>query len=195
MSGYLFDTSELPAGRGLRAQLFRDSQPLSYRAFITGLCEDPGLRRMLREHLAAAPFEAFRWETPCVSASTASRPFEYVVLDSPGLAARPEPDVFAQHFPRAVRGVVAFENLGGDARLVVPAPMAEASAYNHLARFVRRAPVAQQDALFRVVGEQMRDRIARKPVWLSTAGAGVYWLHVRLDDQPKYYGHTPYRSA
>ncbi|MEZ4328337.1 MAG: hypothetical protein R3B40_24145 [Polyangiales bacterium] len=193
MTDYLFDTSELPGGRGSRVQLLLGARPVSYAEFITGLCEDPGLRRTLCEHLAAAPFEAFRWETPCVSTASASRPFEYVVLDSPGLAARPEPDVFAQHFSRAVDGVVTFENLGGDARLVVPAPMAEASAYNHLARFVRRAPVAQQDVLFRVVGEQMRDRIAHKPVWLSTAGAGVYWLHVRLDDRPKYYGHTPYR--
>jgi hypothetical protein len=31
------------------------------------------------------------------------------------------------------------------------------------------------------------------PEWLSTAGAGVSWLHVRLDDRPKYYGYAPYR--
>jgi len=30
---------------------------------------------------------------------------------------------------------------------------------------------------------------------LSTAGMGVYWLHVRLDTRPKYYQHTPYRDA
>jgi hypothetical protein len=35
----------------------------------------------------------------------------------------------------------------------------------------------------------------RKPVWLSTAGAGVSWLHVRLDDRPKYYGYRPYQEA
>ncbi|MFO1021395.1 MAG: hypothetical protein U0903_11970 [Planctomycetales bacterium] len=34
-----------------------------------------------------------------------------------------------------------------------------------------------------------------KPVWLSTAGAGVPWLHVHLDDQPKYYSHAPYRAV
>jgi hypothetical protein len=38
-------------------------------------------------------------------------------------------------------------------------------------------------------------RMSAKPVWLSTAGAGVSWLHVRLDDQPKYYGFALYRSA
>jgi hypothetical protein len=29
----------------------------------------------------------------------------------------------------------------------------------------------------------------------STAGAGVSWLHVRLDDRPKYNGYAPYREA
>jgi len=41
----------------------------------------------------------------------------------------------------------------------------------------------------------MQKRINAKRVWLSTAGMGVSWLHVRLDDRPKYYGHRPYRIA
>ena len=41
----------------------------------------------------------------------------------------------------------------------------------------------------------MQRRLSAKPVWLSTAGAGVSWLHVRLDDRPKYYGYAPYREA
>lgn len=41
----------------------------------------------------------------------------------------------------------------------------------------------------------MHARLGAKPVWLSTAGAGVPWLHVRLDDHPKYYGYALYRSG
>lgn len=33
------------------------------------------------------------------------------------------------------------------------------------------------------------------PFWLSTAGMGVSWLHVRLDERPKYYRFQEYRSA
>jgi hypothetical protein len=40
----------------------------------------------------------------------------------------------------------------------------------------------------------MQRRLNNKPVWLSTAGAGVAWLHIRLDDRPKYYGYTPFRA-
>jgi hypothetical protein len=54
--------------------------------------------------------------------------------------------------------------------------------------------VAQQRALWQSVGEAMSRRIGARPVWLSTAGAGVAWLHVRLDDRPKYYGYAPYRA-
>jgi hypothetical protein len=33
-----------------------------------------------------------------------------------------------------------------------------------------------------------------RPLWLSTAGGGVDWVHMRLDDQPKYYRHLPWRD-
>jgi hypothetical protein len=65
--------------------------------------------------------------------------------------------------------------------------------YGHLAAFVRGAPAEQREALWRTVGDALSRRLGAKPVWLSTAGAGVSWLHVRLDDRPKYYGHAPYR--
>jgi len=79
--------------------------------------------------------------------------------------------------------------------MVVPCPIAEPSAYGHLAAFVRQAPEPQWHALWQTVGAAMTRRIGSRPVWLSTAGAGVSWLHVRLDDRPKYYGYAPYRSA
>ena len=30
--------------------------------------------------------------------------------------------------------------------------------------------------------------------WLSTAGMGVYWLHVRVDSRPKYYRYQGYKT-
>ena len=130
-----------------------------------------------------------------MTATTAGQPFEFVLLDSPGLARQPDPDAFREHFDRMpVSQVAVFSNLGGDATMVVPHPIAAATAYGHLAAFVRSAPDHQRNALWRAVGDAMARRIGAKPVWLSTAGAGVSWLHVRLDDRPKYYGHAPYRA-
>jgi hypothetical protein len=55
--------------------------------------------------------------------------------------------------------------------------------------------VAQRYALWEAVGRVAERRLGTAPVWLSTAGAGVSWLHVRLDDRPKYYAFTPYKTV
>jgi hypothetical protein len=92
--------------------------------------------------------------------------------------------------------VTVFPNLRGDAMLVVPTPTGDPAPYLHLASFVRRAPPAQVDALFAAVGQALCDVRSRRraTIWLSTAGLGVDWLHVRLDSRPKYYRHAPYKS-
>jgi hypothetical protein len=120
--------------------------------------------------------------------STADRPFEFVVLDSPELERRPTPEAFAEHFESArADDILEFSNLGGDAIMH--------SAYGHLGAFVRNAHEAQRLALWQAVGDATARRPGTMPVWLSTAGAGVAWLHVRLDDRPKYYAYAPFRAA
>ncbi len=59
---------------------------------------------------------------------------------------------------------------------------------------VRGAPREQVDALFVAVGALQSVRARSKDtLWLSTAGLGVDWLHVRIDSRPKYYRHGPYK--
>jgi hypothetical protein len=177
-----------------RFAVLRGSAPATYSDVVDAWRGDSSFRARLSSVLAAAHYSAFRWETPPVTTATARRPFEFVLLDSPGLAHQPDAGAFADHFDgTSERDVVSFPNLGGDAILVVPRPIAAASAYGHMAAFVRHAPEPQKHALWQAVGEAMASRLGTKPVWLSTAGAGVSWLHVRLDDRPKYYGFAPYR--
>ena len=145
--------------------------------------------------LAEAPFSAYRWETPSITTSTINRVFEFVLLDSPGLARSPDKNAFAGYFDTTNdRGITTFFNLGKDAFLVVPSPSGQISAYGHLAVFTREAPKAQNHALWQVVGETLQKRLSDQPIWLSTAGGGVSWLHVRLDSYPKYYGYSPYKQ-
>lgn len=156
---------------------------------------DAAFRDFWIASLRENPFEAYCWECPPVREQNRARPFECVFVSSPSLARMtPEPGVFAEHF-RAGRGVATFSNLGGDALLVAPCPPGAGSDYGHLAGFVRSAPVHEQHALWHAVGEAMAARLNAAPTWLSTAGHGVAWLHVRLDSSPKYYRHAEYERA
>ena len=186
-------TEPITGSRGRRFVIGRDSRTATVDEVIRGWATDADFRSLFNSVLADAVCTAFRWETPAISTATLSHPFEFVLLDSPGLARRPEPDAFAEHFTDA--SVVVFQNLGGDATMIVPCPKIDPSAYGHLAAFVRNAPETQRQALWQTVGEEITRRVGTKPIWLSTAGAGVAWLHVRIDDRPKYYGHGPYKSV
>lgn len=164
--------------------------------------EDPALRTALVGALKEVPWAAYFFECPPVNARTAGRqPFEFVAVDAPSLAAlrEGEPDAFAEHLAdRCTQetGVATFYNLGRDAVLVAPCHAAGLNAYPHLAAFVRRGPADQVDALWRAVGDAMAVRVQEvdpRPVWLSTSGLGVYWLHVRMDSRPKYYTFRPFK--
>ena len=157
---------------------------------------DAAFRSGLIAALRSSPFEGYFWETPSVTTATSSLPFEFVLIDAPSFAqVSPERSAFEEHFSgdSAGDGIVTFENLGRDATLIVPCPIDDESKYSHLATFVRNGPEAQVDALFRSVGRATLQRISERPLWLSSAGMGVYWLHVRLDSRPKYYRHEPYK--
>jgi hypothetical protein len=170
--------------------------PMRFGEVIRAWQEEPAFCAAFNGWLAELPFAAFRWETPSLTAKTVGRTFECVAIDSPDLARAVDMATFARQFREAQGGTVtAFQNLGGDAVLVVPCPMGAEDAYGHLGAFVRKAPEAQRKELWRTVGEAMQRRVSSKPVWLSTAGGGVSWLHVRLDDRPKYYGYAPYREG
>jgi hypothetical protein len=171
---------------------------LSYLDVLQHWQRDMGFREYFESLLSEAPFAAFFWETPPVARATLEQPFEFVLVRSPGLAGiRADPSAFESQFTsREVSGgVVTFSNLGGDAVLIAPCPIAPLSAYGHIATFVREAPEAQRHALWQAVGAAVERRVGPRPIWLSTSGLGVPWIHVRLDSYPKYYQHDPYRSA
>jgi hypothetical protein len=177
-----------------RSCVIHEGRPATYAEVVDGWCNDRGFCEWFASVLASSASGAFRWETPAVTKATVDRPFEFVLLDAPALNRPADRTAFAEHF-RAGEAVVTFDNLRGDARLVVPCPMADDSAYGHLAAFVRRAPLEQRCDLLQAVGQAMQARVGKAPVWLSTAGMGVAWLHVRVDSQPKYYGYAPYRTT
>jgi hypothetical protein len=176
-----------------------DDSPLSFRALLDRLETQPQTRHWFSAQLAASPWPAFRWECPAVSSVNADRPYECVVVAAPELRDRADARPFAEAFARHA-GELAFAmpNLGGDADLIVPTPQdsaRDAAVYPHLAAFLRGASEAQQQAFWKLTAQTVKTHLSDRPLWLNTAGAGVAWLHLRLDQRPKYYAHSPYRET
>ncbi len=185
-------SEEKMGGLCRRYEIFRDGEPLSYSEVFDLWQRSEPFRSFFTGILAEAPFAAYRWETPPVRKDSLDRIFEFVLIDASGLGGAADSWTFREFYRSEGEGVVVFENLGRDALMVVPSPRAPDRAYRHLATFVREAPEAQVHALWRAVGEEAVRRISDRPLWISTTGDGVAWLHVRLDSSPKYYVYSPY---
>jgi hypothetical protein len=196
-AGWVVQMERIDPGT-LKCLLLRDDAAVSRSAFARVLGEDRELRSVLTESICRAPFEAVFLETPPFSPERADAPFEYVLVESRRLAgAVADSTSFAARFADDPSSIVSFANLGGDAYLVVPRPLDGGDAYAHLAAFARGGAVEQVDALWvrvaRAIDRWTTDRSG--PLWVSTSGLGVPWLHVRLDAAPKYYSHAAYREA
>jgi hypothetical protein len=188
-------TSEVPSGRLYR--VFEGDAPMPFRRFFELLASDEAFTDWFCCTLADFGGAAFYWELPPLTTATIDRDAEFVLIEAPSLARFPaERAPFAEHFARAPgEDVIAFPNLGGDALMVVPCPRGPDEHYSHLAVVLRNAPKHQVRALWRRTAAEMLRHIGDRPTWLSTAGGGVAWLHVRLDSRPKYYSHAPYRRS
>ena len=146
--------------------------------------------------LSHVPFKAYRWETPVVDLARFDRPFEFVTLNDPRLERSEDQSAFQQHFNSADddQWITEFSNLGKNAVLVVPLPGGSHVNHCHLGSFMETCSAEHESRLWQQVGAAMNKRVSNVPVWLNTAGGGVAWLHIRLDNKPKYYAYRPYKA-
>ncbi len=197
---YMFESriETIEPDRIIKYEVMVNGSPLTFADVIKLWEFSCEFRTFYSSLLANSPFLAFRWETPALSLATAIRPFEFVLLNSPEFYTRStDSGTFASYFTNDETdfGIVKFDSLGGDSTMVVPSPRGSDSVYGHFAAFIRGAPSSQVDAIWRVIGNSSVSRLSEKPFWISTAGGGVAWLHVRLDSRPKYYGYRRYKQT
>jgi hypothetical protein len=177
---------------------------LKWGEFLNLLRDDDsqfGLQEVLTDALATSPFPAFFFECPPITTASMASPFECVLVDAQELThvKQGDPEPFQQHFQRSCasgRDIAAFTNLGGDSHLVSPCALGDdLRPYGHIASFMRLAPQDQIARLWKSVGKEVARALNDQPIWISTSGLGVYWLHVRIDPRPKYYQHPAYRQT
>jgi hypothetical protein len=194
----------LDQGQTLRLLVAAKSAPnllLNWGQVVYLWQNDSDFRNLMAIALAQAPFTAFFWETPPIAQSKLLQPWECVIVNAPALVDTVvDLHSFAEQFARQVpeTKICLFPNLGGDALLVVPCLAGSPSIYPHFATFVRNAPYLQVDALWKSLGNAISRHLEKaddSPLWVSTSGLGVSWLHIRLDSSPKYYTYLPYRHS
>ncbi len=193
----MWEARTQPIPSGFRYQILEGGVTLTFRELFDHLESDAVFAEWYSDTLSRAPLQAFFWEHPPLTAGNVDRVGEFVLIESASLTrlhadSRPFEDQFERH-PGSE--VVTFPNLGGDALLIVPTPAAPHEVYPHLAAFLRAAPGQQIQVLWRAVARAVRETLTSEPRWLSTAGLGVPWLHLRLDTVPKYYRYAPYKRG
>jgi hypothetical protein len=184
-------------GRGARCFVSSGAGDLSFDQALQLLRTEPRFRSFVSGVITSSEYVALRWETPPIARSSVSRPFEFVLVADPFLDTEPEPAVFAPYFLHEPVSTVVrvVPNLGHTAQLVVPRELVDPRVYAHLLSFLKGAPDAQVHALWQCVAVTASAALSDGPVWVSTAGGGVSWLHVRIERVPKYYVYGPYRDA
>jgi hypothetical protein len=133
----------------------------------------------LIQFLLYVEHESYFWECDQVDMKN---PFRFAIFDSKTLAKRKQDDnAFKGAINCSNKLAIAFPSLNTEVILVVPCHKSTAD-YTSLATFSRTAPINQQVAFWKKVGQNIKEGD-----WISTSGLGVAWLHVRIAQRPKYY--------
>ena len=190
-----FHTRHSSSTGAILASVQEHGKPVSFAQLFGAWRKDPELRRQWVAFMRNIPFNAYCWENPPLTASTANSPSECVFVESPTLAgATADIGPFSEVL-RYKSGSAIFRNLGGDALLVAPCRADTHTDYAHIAAFMRTAPEDQAAQFWHEVGCALNEHLTSQATWLSTAGLGVSWVHVRLDSHPKYYRHRLYAES
>jgi hypothetical protein len=177
----------------IKYRILHGEKVLSFQEFIDLLISSEKFRLYFNELLVTNKFNAYFFEVKPISINSIAQDFEFVLVNSISLSKiKSDNSAFIQHLS-TLEPVVSFYNLNKDALLIVPNELSNIKYYAHLALFVRNATINQINKFWQTVGIKYQQSIKDKPIWLSTSGLGVYWLHMRIDTKPKYYSYSKYK--
>jgi len=180
--------------KNLKFAVYEGAKLLSSHGVLKRLKISELFRSWYSNILTDTGFDAFFWENRPFTSSSLSKPYECNVICSSYLAGKsPDREPFRNYFDDK-NDVVCFANLGKDAYLIAPVPKSNDDGFTHLGRFLREADRNQIDSFWKTSAHETLKRISKNPVWLSTSGLGVFWLHARIDSTPKYYQTEAYRT-
>jgi len=159
---------------------------------------NPEMLTKMHEALDDDRFRTYVWETPRMDSQNTHKSFEFVLVNTP-MTNRANISRFTrinqiQRQGVRGRGAISFDS-PSKTRLIIPENTGGNARFANIAEFNRHANKAQQASLWKLVAvEYGRALSSVRPIWLSTSGLEVPWLHVRVSKTPRYYKHRPYMS-
>lgn len=180
--------------KGYKYTLVQNEKVLAFDEVIHLWSDSPEFKEFYSNILKDSEFDAYFWEHPALKKTSLKKDYQFVLINS-NVLAKVKVDIlsFRKKFTKD-SNITSFSNLGGDAVLVVPNPVGDQEDYTHLAKFIRNAPSNQVAELWTNLSVEINKALTTEPKWLSTSGLGVYWLHLRIDNRPKYYQYLNYRN-
>ena len=126
------------------------------------------------------------WETSAIQPGAQNTYKERMINASSALPMDMTSDTssFSQHI--STNRPVAFNSNSGS-RLVIPPD--NSRNFAHIGAFYKNARVIDVIDFWKKVASEVRRELARTggPLYVSTHGRGVPWLHVRIESSPRYY--------
>ena len=178
-----------------RFQILNGEHPLSFEEVLMLWQGSPDFVLFYRETMKSFEYSGCFWEHPALKLEYVKAPYEAMLLKTENFSKR---SIDTQAFSERIHStslVECFDNLGRNAKLIVPTLKLDKEVYKQFGSFINGASVEQVNAFFAAVGSELETELANgKQIWLNTAGLGVIWLHARLDTRPKYYKIKAYKN-
>lgn len=164
---------------------------MTWEQALDQMQSNPDFRCELSEVLRNRQFDGYFWE--CRPFAVLSTPFQFVMKSTTALENVEDATAFREHLTSRP---TSFTNLGGDAVLIVPGR--SGANHSHMASFVRTASETELHMFWKAVGAAVSQAVASAngaPLWVSSHGLAVLWLHVRIEHAPKYISYSAYKRA
>ncbi len=176
-------------------KLSRDGQNLSFIEVFELMVEEDSIINLMTIFLSSWKRDYF-WEHPKLTQDNCNSDYEVTIIPTDAFENRVSNfNPFKDKF-QVTDSVVVFPNLRKDSLLIVPnKDQGGNQNFITLRRFLHAASNVIIFKFWKTVGETMIEQITKntKYCYLSTHGLGVLWLHIRIDQKPKYYQTKRYR--
>lgn len=178
--------------------LNQDGQLLTFFQVLTLWVQDQDFRKFYWQTLIKHGGNGCFWEHPRLTKISANEPYKCVITRTESFTRfAASPDRFRAKM-KVGTSVSAFLNLGRDGLLIIPNESQDDASVNcrDLIAFCSSAPEEWLHEFWERVGKEALKILAENSPrqFLSTHGFGVLWLHVRLEERPKYYHYRPFKN-